>query len=87
MKHWLLNCKEISHLVSQSMDTKLPLQKRLGIKFHLLICRYCDRYAKQLLIMRNTIHAFSDVNDGPPLKTMSGERKERLKEMMRHNEE
>jgi hypothetical protein len=43
-------------MVSESMDRKLPLVQRMGLRIHLLICIFCARYRKQLLILRNTIH-------------------------------
>lgn len=82
MKHWLFNCKDISHLVSQSMDEDLPLHRRAGIKFHLMMCRYCARYARQLDIIKQTIQSFSSVSSEPTIKSMSSERKEVLKEIL-----
>lgn len=82
MKHWLFNCKDISHLVSQSMDEDLPLHRRAGIKFHLMMCSYCARYARQLDIIKQTIQSFSSVSSEPTIKPMSSERKEVLKEIL-----
>jgi hypothetical protein len=48
----LLNCKETSQLVSQSLDRSLTWKERLAVRFHLLICKYCTRFNKQLLAMR-----------------------------------
>ena len=79
MKHWLLSCSDISHLVSRSMDERLPLHRRAGIRFHLMMCRYCVRYASQLKIIRHTLHAFANE---PPITPMSDLRKTALKEML-----
>lgn len=82
MKHWLFNCKDISHLVSRSMDERLPLPRRMGITFHLMMCRYCARYAKQLKIIRQKIRSFSGFGAEPAAKPMPAKRKEGLKEML-----
>ncbi len=82
MKHWLFNCRDISHLVSQSMDEQLSLHRRAGIKFHLMMCRYCTRYAKQLSVIRQKIQSFSGVGGERLIKPMSVDRKEALKEML-----
>ncbi len=79
MKHWLLNCSDVSRLVSQSMDERLPLHRRAGIKFHLMMCRYCVRYARQLQLMRQKIYAWSSE---PPITPMSEDRKAALREML-----
>ena len=55
INHWLFRCKDITYLISQSMDVKLPLKIRLGIKFHLMMCDLCLRYKKQLELIRKVI--------------------------------
>jgi hypothetical protein len=52
----MFNCSEVSRLVSESLDRKLPLLLRMGLRMHFLMCRFCARYRKQLLIIRNTLH-------------------------------
>ncbi len=51
IKHWIFSCKDVSSLISRSMDQKLPFSTRLGIEFHLMMCKLCRRYEKQLLIL------------------------------------
>ena len=53
MRHWLFSCKKVSALISESMDSKLPLYKRMGIQFHLMMCALCRRYQEQLLLIRS----------------------------------
>lgn len=48
----MLNCKQISQLVSQSLDRRLTRQERFSIKLHLWMCRYCRRFSKQLTAIR-----------------------------------
>lgn len=44
----MLNCKQTSVLVSQSLDRPLTWRERWTVRLHLLICVYCRRFAKQL---------------------------------------
>lgn len=44
----MLNCKQASELVSRSLDQPLPWSKRIQLKFHLLICKFCMRFFKQM---------------------------------------
>jgi hypothetical protein len=37
------------------MDRSLPLGKRIGVRLHLLICKFCARYERQLLQIRETV--------------------------------
>jgi hypothetical protein len=48
----MLNCREVTRLVSQSMDTRLAWHQRLAMRFHLLYCVWCRRYAAQILFLR-----------------------------------
>jgi len=52
MSHWMFNCKEVSRRVSESMDRRLPVHQRLLIRVHLLMCRYCARFRRQMMIIR-----------------------------------
>lgn len=53
MSHWMFNCKEVSRRVSESMDHKLPLYQRFLIRIHLLMCKYCTRFRRQIFILRD----------------------------------
>ena len=52
-------CKEMSRLISQLLDRKLPFHLRLGVRIHLLYCDFCSRYAKQITLMRNAARRLS----------------------------
>jgi len=34
------------------MDHKLPLYQRMLIRMHILMCKYCSRFQRQLLLLR-----------------------------------
>lgn len=57
MGHLMLNCKEVTQLVSESLDRKLPFHQRLGIRIHLLMCKLCSRYERQLMFLRKASRA------------------------------
>lgn len=46
-------------MVSESMDRSLPIHQRIGVRIHLLMCKFCSRYRKQLLYVRKTIRSLS----------------------------
>jgi len=48
----MLNCKQTSLLVSQSLDRPLTWRERWAVRGHLLICVYCRRFTQQLKLIR-----------------------------------
>lgn len=46
------NCKETSVLVTQSLDRGLTFQDRFAMRMHVLICRNCARFMKQMHLIR-----------------------------------
>jgi Putative zinc-finger len=51
----MLTCKQASQLLSQSLDRPLTRGERFGLRFHLLICRFCKRFGQQIVGLRNAI--------------------------------
>jgi len=54
MDHWMFKCRDVSSLISKSMDERLPFMTRMGIRFHLMMCDLCTNYKKQLDFIRQT---------------------------------
>lgn len=80
MKFWILNCREISRLVSESMDRRLPFYQRVGIMVHLARCRLCARFAEQLKTIRKlSRELFQYREDLDHTIGLSAEAKERIK--------
>ncbi len=51
----MLNCKQVVDLASKSLDASLPWQQRWSMKLHLMMCKNCSRYFKQLRFLQKTI--------------------------------
>lgn len=46
------SCREVSELVSKSLDVHLSLRERLAVHLHLLMCKHCSNFKKQMLFLR-----------------------------------
>ena len=48
----MLNCKDTSHLASESHERSLSAVELIGLKFHLMICKGCRGFSQQLKLIR-----------------------------------
>ncbi len=82
----MLTCKEVTRIVSDSMDRKLPIRQRMAVKMHLLMCKFCSRYSQQLLFIRKAIHHYSSKMDDAELPSttmsLSTEVRQRIKRLI-----
>lgn len=79
MKHWMFQCREISKLVSQSMDFDISWQKKLGIRMHLMMCRLCTRHKRQLEILTQLMNMYSRKLQYEPEESLPHNAKTRIK--------
>ncbi len=84
MNHWMFRCQDVSQKVSLSLDTSLPLHHRMAVRFHLMMCRYCARFRRQLVMLRKmSRHLDDDSSTQAAGATLSNEVKERIKKSLR----
>jgi len=73
------DCREASQAQSEALDHPLPRSKRVGLWLHLLICKWCRRYGKQIRFLRVAAHEHHDeLTDAVPQK-LSPTARERIK--------
>lgn len=75
----LVNCREATRLLSQSMDARLPWHRRLAIRLHLLYCVWCRRYAAQLQFLRRAMGQMAASPAQTQPSKLSPEAKERMR--------
>ena len=76
-------CREVVRILSQAMDSKLPLSMRIKLRLHYLICAWCKRYEKHLHELRKFASSVPDHTDSFSEDTLSPTVKERMKEALR----
>lgn len=77
----MLRCKDLHEMSEEYLDGNLSSGKKLSITLHIMICRHCRRYLKQLHLTREVIHN----NDGS--NTSADEQSEITNIMKRIEEE
>jgi anti-sigma factor RsiW len=58
----MLNCRELTELITDYLEGRLPLSRRLSFRFHVMMCRHCRAYLNQ---MRLTIRTLAKLPLGP----------------------
>jgi len=82
---WMPNCREVSQMVSESMDARPPVTRCMAMWVHLIMCRYCYRFRRQILFLRkmSCIDAEDAVDAmGGEDAVLSSEARERLKKIV-----
>ena len=78
----LCNCRDASRLQSEALDKNLSFWPRLGLSLHLLICKWCRRYGRQVHFLRDAAQEHQDnLVDAVPQK-LSAEARERIKQRL-----
>ena len=84
----MLRCREVSKLVSESMDRQLPLGQRIQLRMHLMLCRLCAGFAQQTRLLRQAARQQSEqsaADVSTPGTTLSEEARERIKAALRES--
>ena len=72
------SCKKAVRLQSEALDHKLTFRQQLGLQIHLVLCKWCSRYGKQITF----IHAAADVRPDEMVQSirhkLSDEARERI---------
>ncbi len=60
----MLSCKQVSVLLSQAQETRLDWRERLSLRLHLLLCKGCDNFRRQLNFIRAASKRYRDRDAG-----------------------
>ncbi len=83
-------CSAVIQMFSESLDHALPLRKRMLLRLHFLMCKYCERYRQQLLFIREAVRQHPEKlegQDAPPTPTLSPEARKRIKRTLAGKEQ
>jgi hypothetical protein len=53
----MMSCQDISKVISDSLEHKLPLRIQVELHMHLMMCTFCRTYRKKTFLMRRILHA------------------------------
>ena len=78
----MITCEAAARLMSESLDRRLPLGQRMALRMHLLVCKLCPRFWRQLLFLRNATGRFVKEAEREvpfPSESLSMDARERIK--------
>ncbi|GKS59561.1 hypothetical protein YTPLAS18_30880 [Nitrospira sp.] len=80
---WFPTCRDMSRLLSDAMDARLPWHVRARMHVHLRICTLCEAYQHHLALLRSVLRhdgapQIADTTT-PPQSGLSAEAKERIR--------
>jgi hypothetical protein len=82
----MFSCKDVSQLVSESMDRALPFYQRVLFRMHLLMCKYCSRCREQFEAIRaGSCHEELHGKELDDSRTLSNDGRERLKKFLKNH--
>lgn len=84
----MLSCKEVTKLVSESLDHKLPWWKRMNMRLHLSMCKMCSGFRKDLTHLREEARHHSDEiveDDTDPDIKLPDDARGRMKRLLESN--
>jgi hypothetical protein len=54
----MISCKDVTRLVSQQEDVRLPFWARVRVRLHLSVCAACARFENQLRFLRTAMRMY-----------------------------
>jgi hypothetical protein len=54
----MLNCQEVTRLLSESQERSLSLQDRMSLKMHVMMCSGCRNFGRQMHTLRQVARAY-----------------------------
>lgn len=56
----MLNCREVTRLVSESQERKLSMVEKMSLNLHLMVCDGCKNFSLQVPFLRHAMKAYSE---------------------------
>ena len=75
-------CREASRMQSEALDHPLSFRQRIGLRIHLFLCKWCNRYGRQLRFLRSAAHQQEQHNVCMPTQALRPEARERIKQRL-----
>ncbi len=79
-------CKQMTVLMSESLERRLTLRERVTLRLHLWVCIWCVWYLEQLRLLRASLRerdGRTETQDGARAARLTPEARERIKRALK----
>jgi hypothetical protein len=59
----MLNCNQVTRLVSESQERPLTLSENLSLKLHLMMCAACRNFNRHIPFLHEAMQAYAKGHD------------------------
>ena len=80
------NCREAARAQSDALEQPLSLSKRIGLRLHLLLCKWCRRYGQQIRFLRETAQQHQEELTTAAPQKLSAEARKRIKKSLQEKD-
>ena len=81
----MLDCKQTSQLISQSLDRSLTLRERFALRLHLFVCKYCKQFSQHLQTIRVALKQMTSSIESNNSIEMPSAAKKRIADLVEKN--
>ena len=81
------SCKEATRLQSAALDRPLKPLEAFGLRIHLVLCKWCRRYGRQINSICSVAHEHAQEDPPIPTQKLSFEARERMKQMLQNQQD
>ena len=60
MDRMMISCEKATFLISKSEEEKLSCKEKYQLRVHLMGCKFCRRYKKEIQYLSNALDKFKD---------------------------
>ena len=78
----MLDCKQASNIISQSLDRSLTARERFALKLHLFICKYCRYFNQQMQTLLVALKKMTSTIEDDNTIEMPSTAKKRIADMV-----
>jgi hypothetical protein len=78
----ILPCSEVTRILAVPAAQPLPVRKRIALRVHMALCRFCARFERQLPLLRRALDRHPHAADTPPATGLSPAACDRIREKL-----